>query len=75
MSLPLSGLLRGFPDQAFTVDEVQQMLSQTTARQASLEDIITALDSLTSRGTVQIKEIDGREWYTIPRRRLGFRKE
>jgi hypothetical protein len=72
LSHPTLELLTNFSGIAFTSQEVQRLLIDANARNAELEDIERALESLVREGRVQRKEIEGRRWYTVIRRRIGF---
>ena len=72
LALPLYALLTSNPDLAFTADELLQMLVDTS-RGTTLGDVYQALGSLVNQERVQLKEFDGQRWYTVVRRRLGFR--
>lgn len=74
-ALPVAGLLADYPDLAFTVEDIQQMLEEIKGRNATLEEVQQALDSLVARGRVEKAEIERQQWYTVARRRLGFLKE
>ena len=77
LALPIADLLSRRPDLAFTAEEVQQMLRETSARVATLKEVTEALESLVSQRQLEGKEIEGRQWYTYPvvERRLGFLRE
>ena len=75
LAIPIANILKAFPDQAFTADEVEQLLIEMDGRSAAIEDIVQALGSLVVQQRVRTKEIAGQQWYNIPRRRLGFLRE
>lgn len=78
LSLPVAQILRSRPDLAFTAEELQAMLTETVARIATLEEVELALHSLISQSLVEVKELEGRRWYTLieqGERRLGFLRE
>jgi hypothetical protein len=72
LSHPIFELLAHFSGIAFASEEVQRLLIDTIGRNAELEDVETALESLFSEGRVQRKEIAARRWYTVIRRMIGF---
>ena len=57
------------------VEEVRELLAQTQARIASVEDVVMALERLVTDGHAEVKELGGGRWYTIAMetRRIGFR--
>ena len=75
LTVPLANLLRGFADQAFTAEEVRQLLVDIEGRQAAIEDIVKALEALVAQQRVRKKEVAEQQWYNMRRRRLGFLKE
>jgi hypothetical protein len=77
LALPVASLLGSAPELAFTAVEIQRMLMETAARDATLGDILDALETLVSQGKVQRKRVRGsvQEWYSIVRLRLGFLRE
>lgn len=74
LSIPVAELLSDRPDLAFTLVDVQNLLAQRAWRHATLEDAEQALETLLSRGDIEVAEIEGQRWYayTIVERRLGF---
>ena len=72
LAFPIGHLLANKSDNAFTANEILEMLIRATERQAKLEEVKTALDLLISRRRVTMNEFEGEQWYTIPKRRLGF---
>lgn len=75
LTVPLANLLRGLADQAFTAEEIRQLLMDIEGRQAAKEDIVHALEALVAQQRIRMKEIAGQQWYNMRRRRLGFLKE
>ena len=75
LTVPIADFLRGFPDQAFTAEEIRLTLVQSGGRDATEIDIEQALEVLVQQARVRAKEIDGLRWYNMPRRRLGFLRE
>jgi hypothetical protein len=75
LALPIARLLAGFPDLAFTAEEVQQMVVEIEGRNSTLVEVEQALGSLVLEGRVQRKEMSGQQWYAIVRKRLGFLRE
>ena len=75
LTVPLANLLRGFADQAFTAEEVRQLLVDIEGRQAAIEDIVQALEALVAQQRVRKNEIEGQQWYNMRKRRLGFLRE
>ena len=75
LTLPVRQILESRADLSFNAEEVRELLAQTLARSASIEDVVTALEILVTDGLVEAKEIEGDRWYTMieTRRRLGFR--
>ncbi len=68
-------VLESRPDLSFNVEEVRELLAQTQARIASVEDVVMALDRLVTEGHAEVKELGGARWYTIAMetRRIEFR--
>ena len=75
LTLPIIKIIAGRPDLGFSPDEVQQLLAETEGREAALPEVEEALESLVLRERVRAREMEGRRWYTIVQRRLGFRTE
>ena len=75
LTVPIVDLLRESPSQAFTAEEIRQLLAQSVERDATVKDIEEALDTLVRQARVRTKEIDGIRWYNMPRRTLGFLRE
>ena len=75
LTLPIMKILAGRPDLGFSPDEVQQLLVETEGRDAALAEVEKSLETLVLRERVQVREMEGRRWYTIVQRRLGFRTE
>ena len=75
IAVPIANVLAGFPNRAFTADEVRQLLIDAEARIVTLEDIELALANLVSESRVERTEIGGQRWYIITIRRLGFLTE
>lgn len=75
LSLPIAQILSSRPDLAFSIEELQTLLNESSARDASLDEIGLALDSLITQNIVEAKELEGQQWYTLREqegRRLGF---
>ena len=75
VAFPIVNLLSGFPDRAFTAEELMQLLVDLEARSATLQEIEQSLVNLVSESRVEQTEIRGQAWYIIIRRRLGFLTE
>ena len=75
LAFPVRRVLEDNPWTAYTAELVRELLAQILARNASIEDVVTALEKLVTEGHVEAKEIEGDRWYTTTetRRRLGFR--
>ena len=75
LTLPVRQLLESRGDLSFNAEEVRELLAQMLARDALIEDVVTALENLVTEGHAEAKEIEGDRWYTMTetRRRLGFR--
>jgi hypothetical protein len=74
LTLPVVKLLSDRPDLAFTAEEVRQVLTTTSARDATVQEVHQALEALVSHGEIEVAEIEGQRWYayTVVERRLGF---
>ena len=72
---PVVRLLQSRPGDAFTPEEVRQMLLEREDRSSPLDEVERSLDILASQGRVVRKEIGGQRWYTVVRRSLGFVRE
>lgn len=70
LALPVARLLDAQPTLAFTAQEVLGLLVEALARNAKLEEVEQAPESLVSTGRIQKKEIAGTAWYTAVRRTL-----
>ena len=78
LTVPILDLLSGRSDLAFTVEDIQQVLLETSWRRAVLEEVQQALATLVSSGRVEVAEFEGHRWYTVVervQRRLGFLRE
>ena len=75
LTVPLTNLLRGLADHAFTAEEVRQLLMDIEGSQAATEDIVQALEALVAQRRIRKKEVAGQQWYNMRRRRIGFLKE
>ncbi len=75
LAIPVRQVLESRPELSFNVEEVRELLAQTQARIASVEDVVMALERLVADGRAEIKELGGDRWYTIAMdtRRIGFR--
>jgi hypothetical protein len=74
-TVPIAHLLAEYPNMAFSLNEIHQMLTEIESRNATLEEVEQALEALVSRERVQSKDIAGQRWYAMVQRRLGFLKE
>ncbi len=75
LTVPIIRILAGRPDLGFSPDEIQQLLVEIEGRKAILAEVEEALHTLVLRERVQVREMEGRRWYNIVQRRLGFRTE
>ncbi len=75
LAFPIARLLEDWPDSAFTVEDIHQLLVDTHGRYVEVNEVEQALETLITRHRVEKAEIAGQKWYAIVRRRLGFLKE
>lgn len=72
LTFPIATMLTDRSDEAFTSLGIMQSVIQSQQRDASLEEVEAALESLISEGRVVVDDIGGNRWYAIVIRRLGF---
>lgn len=75
LTFPIVRILADRPEFGFSAIEIRQLLREIDGRDVIVAEVERALQILVQRDSVQMNEIKDQRWYTVIRRRLGFRTE
>ena len=75
LTFPIVRILADRPEFGFSATEIRQLLREVDSRDVIVAEVERALQILVQRNSVQMNEIKDQRWYTIVRRRIGFRTE